>query len=203
MAGAVSRYPSIDIANTAQAINAVGRLRYELFIKRDGKRYAHANHERETFIEPVDDASLNFLASDHQRCLAAARMTWAVDALDDPHLSKVVECSGLTDDILIDTVLCSRLAVRPEMHARLLLTELLRSGYRYCLLDGGRYFLVGVRSHIAELYLRFGFVPTGLSYSDAVAGEMTVIRLDLHDRANLVRVRSPLLVVYDEIIASR
>lgn len=195
------KYPSIGVARSSKCIEAIGRLRYELFIRRDGKKYAYADHAKALFLEPVDRFSLNFQATDHQRCLASVRMTWARDARDDGQLAKAVVHAGLSDAELSITVINSRLAIRDEMRAKLSLTEMFRSVYRSGYLNGARYCLVGTRLNIVDLYLRFGFCEIGGRYLDDISGNMTVVKLDLHDRQNLERARSPLLTVYDELIS--
>uniref|UniRef100_A0A9E7ZHT3 N-acyl amino acid synthase FeeM catalytic core domain-containing protein n=1 Tax=Bosea sp. NBC_00436 TaxID=2969620 RepID=A0A9E7ZHT3_9HYPH len=193
------RYPAIGVADTKKCLEAIGRLRYELFVQRDGKKYECADHEAAIFLEPIDAVSLNFQATDHQRCLATVRMTWAQDALGDKHLSKAVTNSGLPDADLSITVLNSRLALRPEMRAKLYLTEMFRTVYRSGHMNGARYCLVAARPSLSELYIRFGFRDTQRRYLDEVGGEMAITKLDLHDGEHLRRIRSPLLDVFEEL----
>jgi hypothetical protein len=193
------KYPAIGVADTGKCIEAIGRLRYELFVQRDGKQYECADHEAAVFLEPIDAVSLNFQATDHQRCLATVRMTWAQDALGDKHLSKAVANSGLSETDLPITVLNSRLALRPEMRAKLYLTELFRTVYRSGYLNGAKYCLVAARPSLSELYIRFGFRDTQKRYIDDIGGEMAITKLDLHDGEHLRRTRSPLLDVFEEL----
>lgn len=195
----IYKYPAIGVANTKKCLEAIGRLRYDLFVQRDGKRYECADHEAAIFLEPIDAVSLNFQATDHQRCLATVRMTWAQDALGDKHLSEAVKNSGLPDADLSITVLNSRLALRPEMRAKLYLTEMFRTVYRSGHVNGARYCLVAARPSLSKLYIRFGFRDTQRRYVDEVGGEMAITKLDLHDGEHLRRIRSPLLDVFEDL----
>lgn len=197
-----SKYPAIGVARTRDQMLNVGKLRYELFVERDGKDYGHADRERHVFLEPIDDLSLNFHASYHQRCLAAVRLTWAIDADIDQHLARIVDSSGLSDEDLPRTVLNSRLAIREEMRARLHLPELFRTVYRAGFLNGAKYCLLAARPSLSGLFHRFGFREQHKQIQDPTAGELVILRFELDDREHLRSTASPLLQVYDELISS-
>lgn len=197
-----SKYPAIGVARTRNQMLNVGKLRYELFIERDGKGYGHADRERRVFLEPIDELSLNFHASYHQRCLAAVRLTWAIDAGIDQHLARIVDSSGLSDEDLPKTVLNSRLAIREEMRARLHLPELFRTVYRAGFLNGAKYCLLAARPSLSGLFHRFGFREQHQQIQDPTAGDLVILRLELGDRENLRSTASPLLQAYDELMSS-
>jgi hypothetical protein len=43
---------AMPVAQSQEELEAIGHLRYELYIARDGKAYAHADHARRCFLEP-------------------------------------------------------------------------------------------------------------------------------------------------------
>jgi hypothetical protein len=190
---------SVAVAQTRREMLAIGRLRYELFVARDGKAYPHADHDARSFVEPVDCLSLNFWAHDGDDCLAAVRLTRAVDALGAAQISELIDRAGLSAAELRKTVVNSRMVVRDNLRARMRVTELFRLIYRAGLLSGATRCLIGVRPSLSPLYERFGFRPLPGSYRDRVAGEMIAMRLDALDREHLVRINSPYLKVHDEI----
>lgn len=195
-----ARYPEMEIARTGAELEEVGRLRYELFIKRDGKRYAHADHNNKVFLEPIDKISLNFMARVQNKCSVAVRATWANDTVVDPHLEQVVAHADLDDETLDQTIVNSRLASHPSMAARSLIAPLFQSMFRVALLANGRFCMAATRSSLIPLFERFGFyqLEHRRPYFDEVAGWMSVLLLDLHDRERLKRANSPYLRVYDE-----
>lgn len=197
------RYPAMGVAQTEEDLAEIGRLRYELFIDRDGKRYAHANHETKTFLEPVDQLSLNFIARLQGRCAVAVRATWANDTIADPHLEQVVAQANLDAGALDRTIVNSRLAARPSMSARNLIPSLFQSMFKVALGADARFCIAATRPGLVSLFERFGFYPVDCRrpYFDEVAGWMSVLLLDLHDRSHLAKTSSPFLTVYDELIS--
>ncbi|WP_439605039.1 hypothetical protein, partial [Shinella sp.] len=142
------RFPAIGCASTNDALNLIGSLRYDLFIERDGKAYAGADHQNRRFLEPVDGYSLNFQVLHRGAPIAAVRLTRAEDAIHDPHLGRIVEHAGLDARDLRQTVVNSRLAVRPETRARLQIPLLFRHMYRIGVLSGAAYCLVAARPDV-------------------------------------------------------
>jgi hypothetical protein len=80
---------SIRLAETGEELLQIGRLRYALFVERDGKPYRHADPARRVFLEPIDDCSLNFFATIGNDCVAAVRLTRALDTPCDGQLSRL------------------------------------------------------------------------------------------------------------------
>jgi hypothetical protein len=75
--------PEIGIAKTAQDIEKVARLRYELYVERDRKGYA-AHHDLRLFFDEVDLPSLIFYGGFGDELGASVRLTRAADAFRDP-----------------------------------------------------------------------------------------------------------------------
>ncbi|WP_199092573.1 hypothetical protein [Bosea sp. ASV33] len=116
----------------------LGRLRYELFVERDGKS-DEADHASESFIETIGNLSRNLQATDHQRCLAAVRLTRGRDALIDRQLSAILLDRELARPPDNDCLLLSRLTVRRELRARLHIPDLFRHTYSIGSIQGARY----------------------------------------------------------------
>ena len=193
-------YPEMGVAQTDAELEEVGRLRYDLFIERDGKAYEHADHANRVFLEPIDQVSLNFVARARDRCAVTVRATWANDTVVDPHLEQVVAHANLSSEILDQTIVNSRLAALPTMAARSLITPLFRLMFRVALFANGRFCIAAARTQLIPLFERFGFyqLESRRPYFDEVAGWMSVLLLDMHDRARLVLTGSPYLCIYDE-----
>jgi len=185
---------AVSVAQDAAALEAIGRLRYDLYIARDGKAYAHADHARRCFLDVVDGVSLNFQARRGGRPVAAVRLTWAEDAVRDLQLARLVKAAGLRRPSGV--VLNSRFVVDPSPGSRRLIIPMLQQTYRAGLIAGARICYLATRPQLAGIFERFGFRFTGATFDDQVAGLMHVLRLDLHDLEHLVSSGSPLLPIF-------
>jgi predicted GNAT family N-acyltransferase len=163
----------------------IGRLRYELFIERDGKPYRGADKEQRLFLEPVDKCSLNFFGTIGNDCVIAVRSTKVEDAKCDERLSRVVEKSALATDRIATTVVYSRFVVRERIRARLLIPATFRLAYQTALSSGMSHAILAARPSLIPIFERFGFVAEATAFLDEIAGPMVIMTLDLLDRTRL------------------
>ena len=201
---AILDHPKIAplLATSAEQRAAVGVLRYRMFIERDGKRYAFADHDNRTFLEPIDELSLNFCVIRQNECLAAVRLTRATDASIDPQLATLVQHAELTDAELQTTAVNSRMVVAESGQARILIPHLFRQIYRAGLGAGITVCLACSRPSGVSLFERFGFLPVG-TFDDPIAGKLVALRLNALDVPHLRAVRSPCLDIYEELFEQR
>lgn len=188
--------PSVRVATTEAEIDAIFRLRYKLYVTRDGKAYAHADHARRRMIDPVDDVSLNFCAIDEDRMVAAVRLTRAEDALADAQTAMLVKASGIKR--LGRVLVCSRFVAEPCAPARRAIVPLFQQVHRAGLNAGGSISLLATRPRLAGIFAKFGWRFAGLSFNDPVAGLMHILSIDLYDLDHLADIESPLLSVLME-----
>jgi hypothetical protein len=194
---------SIAIATTDQQLRQIGRLRYELFVERDGKSYRDADQDQRLFLEPVDTCSLNFFGALGNDCVVAVRSTKVQDAGGDERLSRIVEQSALPADQTSTTVIYSRFVVCDRIRARLLIPELFRHVYRAALSSGITHGILAARPSLISIFERFGFLAASSAYLDEIAGPMVIMKLDLLDRDHKARTGSPLFPDYDDSISRR
>jgi predicted GNAT family N-acyltransferase len=199
-AGLPPVHPAVSIATSEDDLDDIGRLRYELYIARDGKAYRNVDHAHRIFREPVDTVSLNYPARMGDELLAAVRLVRADDALVDPHLRLLVEAYQPT--CTESTVVCSRFAVRPEHRARALIKPLFIEVYRIGLLSGAQHCIVGTRDDLTAIFERFGFRRTDTEVNDPVASHIHVLDLDSHDLNHMRSVKSPLLPFAEAMIGT-
>ncbi len=193
---------AIGIALDDAELAAIGRLRFELFIERDGKKYPQDTRSDRMFLEPIDRVSLNFRVLRKKQCVAAIRLTRAVDALEDPQLRRLIVNSNLSPVSLPTSVVDSRMVVREETAARLVVPDLFREIYRTGFIAGAARCLVGARPELVPLFERFGFLAASRPYDDPVAGKMVPLVLDALDRDHLASIGSPLVRSHDELAKS-
>ncbi len=188
-----TRRQDIEVIQRGSGMQGIGRLRYDLFIERDGKGYEFADPVMRTFLEPIDEVSLNFHYTPLDETLASVRLSWAQDALDDVHLCHLVTHSGIPDDLLPRTTVTSRLAVRDLMPAKLRMLPMIRETCFAGLLSGVRFTIVSCRPSLVELFVRIGFFSTRTPIVDPVAGELEIMVLDAEDLDHLQSSGSPFL----------
>jgi hypothetical protein len=181
-----SAVSSIAIATTDQELLQIGRLRYELFVERDGKSYRSADKDQRLFLEPVDKCSLNFFGAIGNDCVVAVRSTKVQDAGRDERLSRIVEQSALPADQIFATVIYSRFVVCERIRARLLIPELFRHVYRTGLSSGMTHSILAARPSLIPIFERFGFVAGSTAFLDEIAGPMVIMKLNLLDRDQLL-----------------
>lgn len=169
-------------------LEAFGRLRYQLFVERDGKAYAHADHANRVLLEPADRVSLNFGVAKNGECLVGVRLTKGTDADIDEQLSNLLARFGELPTAHV--MLNSRMTV--GMAGQMFIPAVLRQVYRAALLSDALYGLIAARASVAPLFQRFGYIARGTIHTP-VAGELVALCLDLYDRENMEDVRSPLL----------
>jgi hypothetical protein len=190
----------IRIAATADEILDIGKLRYSLYVDRDRKLYEHADHRQLTLIEPVDTKSLNFYAGNRSGLRAAVRVSRAAHALNDPLLAPLM--TGVKAKNIGQTVVCSRFVVEPSLSARKTIVPLFQEIYRAGLRAGATKCLLSTRTGLVNIFGRFGFKETGTAFVDAVAGQLNVCELDMHDYEFLIAISSPLIDVANERFAA-
>ena len=194
---------SVGIATIDQDLLQIGRLRYELFVERDGKSYRGADRDRRLLLEPVDKCSLNFFGTIGNNCVVAVRSTKVKDAGCDERLSRIVEQSELPVDQALTTVIYSRFVVCDRIRARLLIPELFRHVYRTALSSGMTHSILAARPSLIPIFERFGFLAASTAFLDEIAGPMVIMKMDLLDRYHKAKRGSPPLPDYDDFVSRR
>lgn len=190
----------VRIATTDNEILDIGKLRYRLYVDRDRKLYDHADHRRLILIEPIDTKSLNFYSADLSGIRAAARLSRALDSFSDPLLAPMV--AKARPGNLERTFVCSRFVVEPTLAARKTIIPLFQEIYRAGLAAGATKCILSAPKGLVSTFGRFGFKEMGLSFVDAMDGELNICELDLHDYEYLTAVSSPLIDVANEQFAA-
>jgi hypothetical protein len=182
----------IGIVKTAQDLEQVARLRYELYIERDHKPYA-AHHDLRLFCDEADPSSLIFYARSDGEIGASVRLTRAADAFRDPQPTQLLNAANISAHELDVTVINSRFVVKPNWRMRALAYPLFQEVYVTGLLAGAQRGLLTTRHNLVRIFERFGFRTVGVAIEDAVAGPLEAMELRLRDLSYLRAIRSALL----------
>jgi hypothetical protein len=188
----------ITISSGASDLEAIGHMRYELFFSEGGKTCRFVDHSRRQFLEPVDELSLHLQCGTRSDPQAITRLTWASDALSDPHLQVVMEATGAAATTY--TIICSRLGVAANTPTQTIIL-LLRQVYQSALVSGACYCLLTARDDMTGLFETLGFRLLGLSVNDPAGGALSLLKLDAYDVPYLRRHGSPFLAVAEDLFS--
>jgi predicted GNAT family N-acyltransferase len=186
------RQPGIGIVKTADDLEEVARLRYELYIQRDQKPYA-AEHDLRLFCDDADPSSLIFYARSGGELGASVRLTRAADAFRDVQLTRLVDAANLSATEVDTTVINSRFVMKPNWRMRALAYPLFQEVYVTGLLAGAQRALLTTRPNLVGIFERFGFRTMGPEIEDEIAGRLVLMELWPHDVPHLKAIRSVLL----------
>jgi hypothetical protein len=189
--------PSIRIAKDPEDLRKIGALRYSLYVARDGKAYPYADRSNESLIEPVDSRSLNIFGLSDGACVTAIRITKAPLAVDDRYLRRLLTHSPF-DTLSYDSLaIVSRLVAAKQPEARTLMLSVINEGYRVALRNGIKFAVAATRSTLVPFFSRIGWIASGITYAEEIAGEMHVLVLPIRDRRHLKSSNSILLNEFD------
>jgi len=189
---------SVLIAESADDLRKIGELRYSLYVERDGKAYPCADRDHACLIEPIDHDSLNLFGLIQDSCVSTLRITRAHLAVEDEYLHRLLANSPFDSSSYDKVLVASRLASHPNADSHALMLSVIRESYRIALRNGIAFTVAATRTSLLPFFTRLGFVPSGQTYSETVAGKMNVVVLDMYDRRQLESVQSIFLDPLDE-----
>lgn len=179
------RRDDVRIAESARDLLAIGKLRYSLYVARDGKSYPSADRQTGCFIEPIDSCSLNIFGVADGACVTAIRITKAHLAVDDQYLRRMLMHSSFETSSYDSLAVVSRLVAAEHPEARALMLSTMQEGYRLALRNGIQFAVAATRSSLVPFFSRIGWIASGKTYKEEIAGEMHVLTLPVRDRDHL------------------
>jgi hypothetical protein len=188
-----ARTTSIRIADGVNDLLGIGKLRYSLYVARDGKAYPCANRANGSLIEPIDSSSVNLFAVVQDSCVTAVRITRARLAVDDQYLNRLLAHSAFETSSYDSLVVVSRLVAAEHPGARALMFSAMQESYRVALRNGIQFAVAATRASLVPSFSRVGWVASGVTYKEEIAGEMHVLVLAMRDRRHFQSVGSILL----------
>jgi predicted GNAT family N-acyltransferase len=173
-------------------LTAVGRLRYDVYVRELGRRPDGCNDALGVLIEDEDASSLIHAAFDGDKLLACLRMT-AMDRLaPDSRWLELYESAGFPVPPIQQAML-SRLVVRADHRASLLAPRLLAAAYDAFRSVGGELLFLRCPANLVPLYEVMGFRRYKAGCVDADAGFQLPMVMIAGDWTYFEAVKSPLL----------
>lgn len=182
----------IRVAANPEERAAIGRLRYDVYVRELGRRPAGCDDGLEQQSEPEDASSLLYGAFDGAQAVASLRMT-PIDGL--PESSRWREVFGTADFPVPESqqAMISRMVVHPEHRASLLAPKLLAAAYDRFRSDGGELVFLRCTANLVPLYEVMGCRRYRAGQVDPDAGFRVPMVMIAGDWTYFAQVKSPLL----------
>jgi GNAT superfamily N-acetyltransferase len=185
---------SIDIrvATRPEELAAIGRLRYDVYVRELGRRPAGCDDEQALQSEPEDAVSLLYGAFDGDQAVASLRMT-PINRLPAGSRWREVYDTGQFPVPESQQAMLSRMVVHPDHRDSLLAPELLAAAYDRFRVEGGELVFLRCTANLVPLYEVMGCRRYKAGQSDAEVGFRVPMVMIAGDWTYFEQVKSPLL----------
>jgi hypothetical protein len=184
----------IAVAQTFGEVLEIGRQRYSRFVVDQRQPYKPISPNVLALIDDIDRLSINFYRRQNAEITMAIRMSWLNDIRPTDYLWPLQ--SHLAKDVLNSrTIVVSRLIAALGAIDLVGLLPLFRLAYETGLQSNCRYSVVSALPERVPLFSRLGYRPTTSLLHDKIAGDQSIMLLDLLDFEHLEVIRSPLYKV--------
>lgn len=181
----------LRIARTREELEAVARLRYDVYVEELGRNRAYADHETHTLHEALDAEGIVIGAfTVDGRAVGTIRVS--------PSTARGHACREIYGWEARETacpagvVVASKLIVAADHRGTHLGIELMRVATQMALRRGWRYCFLETYENLVALYQRVGFVIRAQT-QHPVYGSVMIMEWDMLDVEHLRAVRSPML----------
>ena len=195
--------PDIRKAETDDALLAIYRFRYAIYVEEMNRVQKHANASERTIIDPLDAASDNIAAWVDDQVVACVRLTWPrktkgsymedYEALYQMHRFGELHPGR--------TSIVTRLMIAPAHRRTNLAFRLFSFCYTIGLDTGTALNVMDCNAHLVEFFRKVGYRPYMGSARHDEYGEVTPMYLDLRDVSYLRKLGSPYVKAYEAWIA--
>jgi predicted GNAT family N-acyltransferase len=184
------------MASTYADLEAVARLRYEVYIAEQGKPYPEADHSKRLLTDALDDADPDIVIVEadgqpvgtvrcnlfsHRRVVDCYRATFDPEAL----------LEATPDQVSV----CSRLAVLPAYRFSIVRALLFSGIFEFAFPRGVRYCFAACAPILRRMFKAYGFREFAGPVSDDIVGRLHRLLLVMDDTAHFARINSPFLSI--------
>ena len=181
---------SIEINSGIHLPDSVGLLRYQQYIKEQGKPYPDANHDEKTLYDDLDPLSVHVVVNNLAgNLLSSLRFTPCILHTPEAHRDFVERQKIPIEQI----VFLSRLVRSPSLEGAKTIKPIFKYSYEYCIENRTHIGLISTSPQLRPLFLRYGWRDCGSLYQDRYAGPQHPLYLDALDLKYLKKVHSPYL----------
>jgi predicted GNAT family N-acyltransferase len=184
----------IGYAESEKELQAVFRLRYEIYIQEMHLESVYVDHERKMLNDAYDDTGRILYARVDGEIAGTVRLHWGGRA---PFPTEFYETYDLerfqTAATPEQMVIFTRFMVRKQYRGTMLPFQLLGAIAQYSLERKVRLSFCDCQPHLLNLYTRLGYRAYTKTYDDPLAGLLVPLVLVVEDLAHFQRINSPLL----------
>lgn len=188
-------------AQARSELEAVFRLRYEVYVEELGRVQCHVDHEARTIEEPLDRSGHLFCAFDRGRVVGTVRTNYACES-DLSYYSALYDMPSAGADHPRATSISTKLLVAPAYRNTTLGYRLAAAGYCANVLAGMKHDFVDVYPARVPFFTRLGYVMHRPEVVHPEYGAVAVMRLGMRDDAHLRAVQSPFLRYLRQCLAA-
>ena len=182
----------IRVATRPEERAAIGRLRYEVYVRELGRRPPGCDDDQAEQSEPEDAVSLLYGAFDGDQAIASLRMT-PMDRLAPGSRWREVFDNGEFPVPESQQAMLSRMVVHHDHRDSLLAPRLLAAAYERFRADGGELVFLRCTANLVPLYEVMGCRRYKAGQSDADTGFRVPMVMIAGDWTYFEQVKSPLL----------
>ena len=182
----------IRVATRPEERAAIGRLRYEVYVRELGRRPPGCDDDQAEQSEPEDAVSLLYGAFDGDQAIASLRMT-PMDRLAPGSRWREVFDNGEFPVPESQQAMLSRMVVHHDHRDSLLAPRLLAAAYERVRADGGELVFLRCTANLVPLYEVMGCRRYKAGQSDADTGFRVPMVMIAGDWTYFEQVKSPLL----------
>jgi hypothetical protein len=181
-------------------MEAVGRLRYDVYVDEMGVRQKHADHRRRQLIEPLDETGEVLVASHGDELVGTARVnlgtksdfTATSETADLADYGRLFRMAELAPYFPRQVSVRTKLAVRPAYRGSPVMARLLFAGFRLQVDAGIEFDLSDCRPERLPLFQRTGYRQIHPQIMHPDDGPHVPVILVVRDRSYLERVCPPM-----------
>jgi predicted GNAT family N-acyltransferase len=185
---------TIRWCSTADELEAVRRLRYEVYVEEMGRPQPHADHEARRIADALDETGWVLAVEHEDEVVGTLRVNRASDGLGA--YEALYGLAGLSAADARSTAIATATMFRPHVRKGQLSTELYLAVYAMLRAYGVHTLFVDCNPPLVSMFERLGFRRVR-DLEHPLYGDVRLLRHDLLDREHLRAVRSPLVPLLD------
>jgi predicted GNAT family N-acyltransferase len=184
----------VGYAESEDDLQAIFRLRYEIYNQEMNKESASIDHEMEMLTDSSDDTARILYAAVDGEIVGTVRLHWGGMAPFAAEFFETYELERFESVVSPDQmVIFTRFMVRKQYRGTMLPFQLLGAIAQYSLDKKVRLSFCDCQPHLLNLFTRLGYRTYTKTYNDAIVGLLVPLVLVVEDLEHFQWLNSPLL----------
>ena len=184
------RWDSIRVVTDPGDLEKIYRFRYRIYVDEMQRFQKHADHAAKRIRDPLDDGAINIAAFEGGEVVGVVRANESRGSNLGAY-EPFFQLDRMGDDHPEHTSIVTRLMIAPHLRRSTLAVRLCIECYTLGLEEGIKWCFIDCNDHLVEFFKGLGFMPYIGKIIHEEYGEVTPMRLRLHDQQHLDAVRSP------------